>query len=165
MPTEPDAFHSTESRAPDGTIETEQRLPITSPVVPFSTEGGRRLGECYWCESARLSRGLVRARRGPRGVDLRFVALPLSLLLLGAPEVDVESDRVTCRYAILGGLLSRKPGGTLSISQTAVPSSELRVSVNGFFARRGLVYRLLQRRLHVAVSRRYLQRLLGGGGA
>ena len=165
MPTEPDAFHSIESRAADGTIETEQRLPITSPVVPFSTEGGRRLGERYWRESTRLSGGLVRAREGPSGVDLRLLAIPLSLLLLGAPEVDVESNRVTCQYPIVGGLLSRKPGGTLSISQTALPSSELRVSVSGFFARRGLVYRLLQRRLHVAVSRRYFRRLLTGGAA
>jgi hypothetical protein len=165
MPTELDAFQSTESRAADGTIETEQRLPIRSPVVPFSAEGGRRLGESYWRESTRLSKGLVRAHEGPSGVDLRLLAFPLSLLLLGAPELTVESDRVTCQYSIVGGLLSRKPGGELSISQTALPNSELRVSVSGFFARRGLVYRVLQRRLHVAVSRRYFRRLVTSGAA
>lgn len=165
MPTLPDAFLSIESRGADGTVETEQRLAIASPIVPFSAEGGRRLGECYWRESVRLSRGLVRAHEGPSGVGLRLLALPLSLLRFGPPEVDVESDRVTCRYAILGGLLSRGPGGAFWISQTGAPDSELRVSVSGFFARRGLVYRLLQRRLHVAVSRRYFRRLVTGGAA
>jgi hypothetical protein len=76
--------------------------------------------------------------------------------------VTVEKDRVTCRYPILGGLLTRHAGGALVIAQTGREPAELYVAVTGFFARlgSGAVYRHVQQRIHLAVSRRYFTRLL-----
>jgi hypothetical protein len=76
--------------------------------------------------------------------------------------VTIEDDRVTCRYPILGGLLARRPGGALVVAQTGRERAELYVGVTGFFARlgSGTVYRHLQQRIHLAVSRRYFTRLL-----
>lgn len=155
-----DGFRSTESRARDGTIETEQRILVPAPVVPFSEQGGRDLGRRYWLEVTRVSKGLVRARAGVSGVELRLFGAAPPLLRLGPSEVVLESDRVRCRYPILGGLLSRGPGGELVVAQIGGPRPELCVAVSGFFARRGALYRQLQRRIHVAVSRGYFCRLL-----
>ena len=59
-----------------------------------------------------------------------------------------------------GGLLSGAVGGELVVAQIEGDPTELCVAVSGFFARRGLLYRQLQRRLHVSVSRRYFRSLL-----
>jgi hypothetical protein len=76
--------------------------------------------------------------------------------------VTVEDDRVTCLYPILGGLLARRPGGALVVAQTGRERAELYVAVTGFFARlgSGAVYRHLQQRIHLAVSRRYFTHLI-----
>jgi hypothetical protein len=155
-----ESFRSTESRAHDGSIETEQRVLVPAPVVPLTEDGGRTLGRGYWLEVARVARGVVRARAGDAGVEIELAGIGLTLLALGPEEVTVESDRVTCRYPIRGGLLSGAAGGELLVTQTAGEPAEVSVAVSGFFARRGPVYRWLQRRLHVRVSRRYFRRLL-----
>jgi hypothetical protein len=132
------------------------------PVVPFSEEGGRTLGRLYWLEVARVVRGLVVARVGDAGVEIRVAGLDLTLLRLGPGDVTVESDRVTCRYPVRGGLLSRADGGQLAVAQIVGDRTELSVAVSGFFARRGLLYRYLQRRLHIAVSRSYFRTMVAG---
>jgi hypothetical protein len=62
----------------------------------------------------------------------------------------------------LGGLLARSPGGALVVAQTGRERTELYVAVTGFFARlgSGAVYRHVQQRIHMAVSRRYFTRLI-----
>ncbi len=155
-----EGFRSSESRAPDGSIETEQRVFIAAPVVPSTEDGGRALGRRYWLEVARVARGLVRARESREGVQIDLAGVGLTLLALGREEITVESDRVACRYPIRGGLLSGAAGGELVVEQVDGDSPELSVTVSGFFARRGLLYRQLQRRLHVSVSRRYFRSLL-----
>jgi len=160
MPAGLDGFRSIESRAHDGSIETEQRVFLPAPVVSSTEDGGRALGRRYWLEVGRVARGLVRARAGPKGVEIYLAGAGLTLLALGPEEVTVESDRVTCRYAIRGGLLSGAAGGELVVAQIVGDSPELSVAVSGFFARRGFLYRQLQRRLHVSVSRRYFRSLL-----
>jgi hypothetical protein len=155
-----EGFDSRESRAPDGSIETEQRVAVSVPVVPFSQEGGRTLGRLYWLEVSRVARGLVVARVGVAGVEIRVAGLDLTLLRLGPGVVTADRDRVTCQYAVRGGLLSRVEGGQLAIEQVTGERTELSVAVSGFFARRGLLYRQLQRRLHVAVSRRYFRTMV-----
>ena len=62
---------------------------------------------------------------------------------------------MSCRYPILGGLLSGREGGSLTLSQDG---RDLSVAVNGFYGRR--IYEHVQRRVHVAISRRYFRRLL-----
>jgi hypothetical protein len=157
-----EGFDSRESRAPDGSIETEQRVSAPVPVVPFSDEGGRTLGRRYWLEVSRVARGLVVAHVGDAGVEVRLAGLDVTLLRLGPGDVTVESDRVTCRYPLRGGLLSRVEGGQFAVAQIAGERTELSVAVSGFFARRGVLYRHLQRRLHIAVSRRYFRRMVAG---
>jgi hypothetical protein len=135
-------------------------VAVSVPVVPFSEEGGRTLGRLYWLEVSRVLRGLVVARVGDAGVEIRVAGLDLTLLRLGPGVVTADRDRVTCRYAVRGGLLSRVEGGQLAIEQITGERTELSVSVSGFFARRGLLYRQLQRRLHVAVSRGYFRTMV-----
>jgi hypothetical protein len=158
-----EGFDSRECHAHDGSIKTEQRVSVPGPVVPFSEDGGRTLGRLYWLEVSRVGRGLVVAREADAGVEVRVAGLDLTLLRLGPVDVTAEGDRVTCRYAVRGGLLARVEGGQLAIVQVAGERTELSVAVSGFFARRGLLYRHLQRRLHVAVSRRYFRTMVAGG--
>jgi hypothetical protein len=150
MPARLESFRSSESRAPDGSIETEQRVFVPAPVVPLTEDGGR----------ARVAHGLVRAHTGEKGVEIDVAAVGVTLLRLGPEQVTVERERVTCRYPIRGGLLSGAVGGELVVAQLEGDPTELCVAVSGFFARRGLMYQLLQRRLHVSVSRRYFRSLL-----
>ena len=76
-------------------------------------------------------------------------------------EIAVTSDGVSCAYNVQGGLLSLGEGGTLAISQIGREHPELRVLVDGYLARLGggVLYGL-QRRAHVAVSRRFFRHLL-----
>ena len=160
MPAGLEGFRSSESRAHDGSIETEQRVFIPARVVSLTEDGGRALGRRYWLEVTRVAHGLVRARATHEGVEIVLAGVGLTLLALGPEEVTVEGHRVTCRYPIRGGLLSGAAGGELVVAQIEGDSPELSVAVSGFFARRGLLYRQLQRRLHVSVSRRYFRSLL-----
>jgi hypothetical protein len=157
-----EGFRSSDSRAADGSIAIEQRVFARAPVVPLSHGGGRYLGCAYWAAIARGSRGLVRVRVGERGVVIRLAGIRSPLLRLGAAQVTVGNDRPTCRYPIVGGLLARRPGGALVVAQTGRGPAKLYVTVTGFFARLGSgpVYRHLQQRIHLAVSRRFFTRLL-----
>jgi hypothetical protein len=50
-------------------------------------------------------------------VQIELADVGLTLLALGPEEITVESDRVTCRYPIRGGLLSGAAGGDLVVAQ------------------------------------------------
>jgi hypothetical protein len=156
-----EGYSSRDSRAADGSIDTEQILVMPAPVVPLTAEGGAALGLAYWDAIAAVSRGLVRVAVEERGVVIRLAGVSSPLLRLGPAQVTVEGDRLTCRYPIAGGLLARR-GGALVVAQTGGGPTELRVAVTGFFSRLGggPVYRHLQQRIHVAVSRRFFRRLL-----
>jgi hypothetical protein len=70
-------------------------------------------------------------------------------------------DEVRCRYPIAGGLLTRQPGGELSLSQSGSQPAELRAAVRAFVPRwSGTWYEQVQLRFHVAISRRYFKRLI-----
>jgi hypothetical protein len=97
----------------------------------------------------------------------------LNLLSFGSAEIRVGGNAVVCRYPILGGLLARGPGGTISFAQNAGEQPELRSTITGFFPRlgarpghpdwTGALYAHVQARLHGAVGRRYFARLARGG--
>jgi hypothetical protein len=88
---------------------------------------------------------------------LRLLGGPC-LLRFASPDTSSGAEGVRCRYAIVGGLLTRRAGGSLTLSENA---SELRAAVEGFAPRlKSHVYEHLQHRLHVAVSRRYFAALL-----
>jgi hypothetical protein len=138
--------------------ETSESATLTRPVVEATEDGARRLGDRYWLEVARASRGLLRPRRTPQGVELRALGRGPVLLRLAGPEVVVEEGYVSCRYRIVGGLLAQAPAGALTLTQAP---SELRAAVTEFTPRlRPGLYTQLQRRIHVAVSRRYFGALI-----
>ncbi len=122
--------------------------------------GARRLGRSYWLEVRRASHGLVRCRESDSGVQLLLLSIRPALLTFASAEVTVDSDEIRCSYRIAGGLLARREGGTLSLTQRSGERPELRVEVEGFFPRLGVLYEPLERRFHVSVSRRYLARLI-----
>jgi hypothetical protein len=137
---------------------TSESATLARPVVQRTEEGARRLGDRYWVEVARTSRGLVRPLRTDTGVELRVLGRGPVLLRLAGPEVAVDDECVSCRYRIVGGLLARAPAGVLTLTQS---SSELRAAVTEFTPRlRPGLYTHLQRRFHVAVSRRYFGALI-----
>jgi hypothetical protein len=169
----PDSFRSVEGVGPDGSIETEQWAEAPPPVVTMTEQGGRDLGSSYWRAVTRFGRGLVGARERAEGVAVRLVVLQRPVLLqLGPPEVAIDGDRIACRYAIQGGLLARRPGGSLTLSQSGDGRPELRVAVHGFHPRlgartrphwSGALYHQREHRLHLAISRRWLRRLTQDG--
>jgi hypothetical protein len=156
-----DGWRLVHGRGADGSIESDERVTAASPVVERSEAGARLLGDRYWREVASASRGLVRARRTGDGVELRLFGRGPSLLRFGPAETTYDADRIRCRYPIRGGLLARRPAGTLTLSQTGAGRPELRAAVHGFAPRLGSrPYDRIQRRLHVAISRRYFRSLM-----
>jgi hypothetical protein len=140
--------------------ESSERAALTRPVVELSETGARLLGDQYWLAVARASRGFVRPRRTRAGVDLRVLGWKPLLLRLTGPEIVVDAIRVSCRYRIVGGLLARAPGGALTLTQCASPR-ELQAAVTEFTPRLGSrLYRHLQRRVHVAVTRLFFRALI-----
>jgi hypothetical protein len=152
-------------------VESEEAFPLPDPVVPMSVSGAHRLGWAYWEEVERTTRRLVRVRPTARGVELRLLREGPVLLCLGLPELDVRPTFVSCSYPIRGGLLARGDGGVLALAQERADTWCLRTSVRGFFPRlgtlpgrpgwTGFLYAHVQARLHRAVARRYVARLIG----
>jgi hypothetical protein len=146
--------------------DSVEHADLTRPLVEHSTDGALELGRLYWEELERSTGGLVRARVDGTGVRL-VLGRTLTLLRFGEPELEVEGDRVGCRYSILGGALVSRPGGSLTITQRGETSARLEVAVDGYRPalagrgarfHRGLFYRALQAPLHRSVSRRFLER-------
>lgn len=156
-----EGWSSVHGRGADGSIESDERLTAAAPVVERSEAGAQLLGDRYWREVAFASRGLVRARSTGDGIELRLFGRGPVLLRFGPAERTHGADHVRCRYPISGGLLARRPGGTLTLSQTGAERPELRAAVHGFAPRLGSrPYDRIQRRLHVAISRRYFRSLI-----
>ncbi len=144
-------------RDADGAITSDESVRIRGPVVPRTEAGARRLGGRYWLAVAWASRGLVRSRESDDGVELRVLGGPC-VLRLAAPQTSAGTGGVSCRYPIEGGLLARRPGGSLTLCESGM---QLRAVVAGFVPRlTSLAFQRLQHRLHVAVSRRFFTVLL-----
>lgn len=140
-------------------------MRVAHPVVERSRAGARRLGERYWCEVARTSRGAVECRDTTRGIELRLFGFGPCLLRFGPAELDVGADTVSCRYPVRGGVLARRPGGVFTLSQAGRGQPELSASVSAFLPRLSFppLYDRLQHRLHVRISRRYFRSLIAEG--
>ena len=149
------------ARSDDGAFESDERVRVAGPVVEFSEHGARVLADRYWLEVSRVSRGVVRRRDTSLGLELRLLDRGPCLLRFGPAERTSDVDEVRCRYPIAGGLLTRQPGGELSLSQSGSQPAELRAAVRAFVPRwRGAWYERVQLRFHVAISRRYFKRLI-----
>jgi hypothetical protein len=164
---------TTSRQREDGAIESEQRMPAPGPVVESTERGAAALSSVYWREVERFMRGLVRAHGDGDGqVELRLRPFGTVLLSFGQPETRTDHGLTRRTYPITGGLLARRPGGSISFSQEAAPPM-LASSISGFFPRfaaaparpswTGALYEQVQRRLHLAVSRRYFAALLREG--
>jgi hypothetical protein len=151
-------------------VDSEEAFALPDRVVPMSASGAHRLGRAYWDAVERTTRGLVSARPAGAGVELRLLRHGPALLAFGPPAVEVHPTSVSCSYAILGGLLARTEGGVLGLAQEGADEWCLRTSIRGFFPRlgarpgrprwTGFLYGQVQARLHRAVGRRYVERLI-----
>jgi hypothetical protein len=151
-------------------VHSEESFALARPVVPFTRNGAGRLGSAYWQEVERSTRGAVRARRTPELVELRLFGRAPALLRFGAPEIQVDPTAISCTYPILGGLLARGAGGELVFEQRRTPEWCVRTLIRDFsprFAGRAgspgwtsFVYHQVQARLHLAIGRRYVARLV-----
>jgi hypothetical protein len=165
-------WESTQRQTALGAVESEQRVRLVRPVVNDSVDGAQRLGSAYWQQVERFTFGLVRARQGVDGVGLRLLGRRPLLLAFAQPVTDLAQGSVRCCFPITGGLLAYQPGGEIVFAQDRVGDRLcLRSSITGFFpalAARpgepdwtGALYSQVQRRIHLAISRRYFSRLIG----
>jgi hypothetical protein len=167
-------LRSSESRSASGAYSSTQCVELPSPVVEHSLSGARRLGDVYWREVERSTIRLVRVREAFGGVELRLLGVGPPLLRFAIPDLDVDSTSVSCAYSITGGLLARRPMGSIRFVQTVADGVQLWSAISDFYPRLaaermrpdrgGMLYRQLQARLHVVLSRRYFARLWREGG-
>ena len=155
-----EGWGSAQTRGENGAIESDERVTLSRPVVPLTQAGALELGERYWNEVTRATLGLVRVRALPAGSALR-APLGVSLLRFGPVELASGDEGVSCRFPILGGVLALQAGGAFVLSQSNDGTAQLRATVTGFMPRLGSrPYDQIQRRIHVAISRRFFRRLL-----
>lgn len=154
----------------DGAIESEQRVALPAPVVAFSIAGANDLGFAYWREVERFTGGLVRMQLRAGSFELRLFGKGPALLRFGRPELEATEHVARCSYPIEGGLLAQRAAGEISFAQVGGSDPALSSAIRGFFPRlaaregepdwTGALYKHVQSRIHVAVSRRYFARLI-----
>ncbi len=155
-----------------GGFESRQRVLVDEPVVDASDAGARWLGVTYWQAVGALTRGVVRAQWNHEGGRLRLLG-GATLLRFAAPSLEHADDGVSCCYAIEGGTLALRPGGSVTLAQRPVEDGyELSVAVEEYVPRlaarvgspwwTGALYAKGQSPFHAAVSRRYFELLEQG---
>lgn len=160
----------TQTRDARGAFGSIQRVSLPKTVVEQSAGGAKRLGDLYWDQLERSTLGIVRVRgRADEGTEIRLLGSGPALLRFGPVRYELTPRSVTCRYPILGGLLTRTPGGSISFTQTVEGTVEVRSQIDDFYPRlatrrlrrgwNGVLYPQIQSRLHVALGRRYFTRL------
>jgi hypothetical protein len=163
--TRPSGRTTTERLHKSGAFESVQRAIVSGPAVEESETGARWLGVAYWRAVSDLTRGAVRATWSGEGGRLRLLGGP-ALLRFGLPELEHADGQVSCRYAIEGGLLALRAGGTVTLEQRRRGDEhELSVGVEGYMPRfappagwpswAGVLYARGQQPFHSAVSRHY----------
>ncbi len=156
-----------------GGFESRQRVLVAQPAVEASESGARTLGIVYWHAVDRVTRGIVRASWTGDGGKLKLLG-GATLLAFGPPELSFDDERVSCRYAIQGGLLALQADGAVTLAQRRADlHQELSVTVEEYHPRlaaraggpawTGMLYAKLQSPFHAAVSRRYFELLLRSG--
>ncbi len=165
----PRGWKSTEQVLESGGFESRQRVFLQEAVVEPSEAGARLLGTAYWNAVERESHGIVRAVWTVDGGRLRLLR-GVSLLRFGPAQLLYDDDAVSCRYAVAGGLLALRPGGSVTLAQRIVGAlHEVSVTVEEYAPRlaaragapswTGAFYARVQMPFHAAVSRRYFDLL------
>jgi hypothetical protein len=163
---------TTERLGDSGAFESAQRAVVSGPAVEESEAGARWLGMAYWRSVTDVTHGVVRATWSAEGGRLRLLGGP-ALLRFGLPVLGHDGGLVSCRYAIEGGLLALRAGGTVTLQQRhRGDEHELSVSVEGYLPRlapptgwpswAGVLYARGQQPFHTAVSRHYFELVAGG---
>ena len=155
-----------------GGFESRQRVLVSEPVVEASESGARWLGIAYWQAVDRLhAAACARAGRTTEAGSRCSAARASSPS--GHRSSRSTATLVSCRYAIQGGLLALRAGGSVTLAQRRDGDQhELSVTVEEYLprlaarARRaqwtGTLYAKGQSPLHAAVSRRYFELLPRG---
>ena len=165
-------WETTERVVDSGGFESRQRVIVSEPVVEPSEAGARWLGVTYWQAVAGFTRGGVRATWGDEGGRLRLLG-GATLLRFGPPELQYADGVVSSRYAIEGGVLALRAGGSVTLAQRPDGAEqELSVTVEEYLPRlaaragtpwwTGALYAKGQSPFHAAVSRRYFELLVRG---
>ena len=159
-----------------GGFESRQRMLVAEPVAEESEAGARWLGVTYWQAVDGFTRGGVRASWGDDGGRLRLLG-GATLLRFGPPALGHAEGVVSCCYAIAGGLLALRAGGSVTLAQRPAENGEheLSVTVEEYLPRlaaragapwwTGALYAKGQSPFHAAVSRRYFELLARGRAA
>ncbi|HYW23304.1 MAG TPA: hypothetical protein VE953_04020 [Terriglobales bacterium] len=122
-----------------------QECRVSAPVA----SGRDRLRDAFFADVGRLTLGTVRGERW------RLRLGPLTLLAFAEPVYDGWA----WAWPITGGLLARRPGGTLRYGWR---DGQLVASVDGYEPRLpALLYRLTQVPVHRLLTRRFLLHLRG----
>jgi hypothetical protein len=122
-----------------------QESRVCAPVEP----GPGRLRDAFFADIGWLTLGTMRGERW------RLCLGPLTLLAFGDPKYDGRA----WTWPITGGLLARRPGGTLRYGWC---DGELVSVVDGYQPRLpAFLYRLTQVPVHRVLTRRFLLRLRG----
>jgi hypothetical protein len=153
------SWSSTQARLADGAVDSVQRMTFPAPVVERTEAGARKLGDLYWRELRQSTFGVLRTIAGADEFEIRLLGRGPALLRFSRGKEAVSADTVTCRYAILGGLLARAPAGSIRFTQEGTDAVAVTSAVEGFLPRLGAFYAPVQSRLHVALGRRYFTRL------
>ena len=160
-------------RRDDGATESTQRAVVTDPAADRSAEGAAALGAAYWRAVAQTTGGLVGRSESEAGSELCLGGKGPVLLRFGPPRYDVTPTGVSAAYPITGGLLARRPSGSLTLSMEARDGEvELRSAIAGYYptlaarpgapAWTGEAYNQVQARLHARVSRSYFRHVARG---
>ncbi len=122
----------------DGTIDSSQSAQVEAVL------DAQRLEQLYWDEVRRVTFGLARFSRSA----IRLVGVWPVVLRFG--------PLVSGRRAILGGLVARKPGGTIAWRADGEQAS---VEVQGFAPLLRGPFWQLEQSFHDLVGRRFLARV------
>jgi hypothetical protein len=153
-----EGWRTIHQRSESGAITSDERVNTSRAVVPATKGGARLLGERYWLTVRQATFGLVRLRATPNGSVLCLAGAPL--LRFAQAELAADTKGARCSFPIQGGLLARRTGGTLVLSQSN--GTELRAALTEFVPRLGArPYERIQHRIHVAISRRFFRSLIG----
>ena len=143
------------------TVVSEEAAATPATVVEPTARGARALAASYWREIEATTHGLVRVTARDGRVELKLLRRGPTLIELGVPSVAAGTERVSCSFPIVGGLLVGRPGGALSLEQVAGATVVLRSRLTGYSPRlAGALYTHVQARLHSLVSRRFFARLM-----
>jgi hypothetical protein len=166
-----EGWRSVQHAHEDGSVESRQSVRVPGAVVEETDAGAAQLGRSYWRTVEESTRHLFRISERGDGLEIRLLRRGPAALTFGRPELTAAGGRVACRYPITGGFLACRPAGAITLAQETRDVTEVSSTIEGFVPRlaarpgrpgwTGTLYQQIEVRIHVAISRRYFDRLVG----